>query len=75
MFHYQIYNTSIYYALKNMKKSYKNNKFKLVGSTWDEEFELPDGLYSVSDIEDYFEGIKKHEKLLIAFQSKYVLTL
>ena len=24
-------------------------------TTWDEEFELPDGSYSVSDFEDYFE--------------------
>ena len=30
--------------------------------TWNEEFELPDGSYSVSDIQDYFEYIlKKHE--------------
>ena len=33
-------------------------------ATWNEEFELPDGLYSVSDIRDYFEYIiKKHEKV------------
>ena len=35
-------------------KSYKNNKFKISTPTWNEEFELPDGLYSVSDIQDYF---------------------
>ena len=30
--------------------------------TWNEKFELPDGSYSVSDIQDYFEYIiKKHE--------------
>ena len=29
--------------------------------TWDDEFELPDGLYSVSDIQDYFEYfLEKH---------------
>ena len=33
-----------------MKKSHKNNKFKISASTWNEEFELPDGSYSVSDI-------------------------
>ena len=27
--------------------------------TWNEEFELPDGSYFVSDIEDYFEYIIK----------------
>ena len=25
--------------------------------TWNDKFELPDGLYSTSDIEDYFEYI------------------
>ena len=34
-------------------------------STWNGEFEIPDGLYSVSDIEDYFEYIfKKYETVL-----------
>ena len=55
-------NLSIYYTWKNIKKSYKNNKFKISALTWNEEFELPDGSYSVSDIQDYFEYIlKKHE--------------
>ena len=54
-------NLSIYYTWKNIKKSYKNNKFKISAPTWNEEFELPDGSYSVSDIQDYFEYIlKKH---------------
>ena len=41
------------------KTSYKNNKLKMSASTWNGEFEIPDGLYSVSDIEDYFEYIFK----------------
>ena len=54
-------NLSIYYACKNIKNSYKNNKFKISASTWNEEFELPGRSYSVSDIQDYFEYIlKKH---------------
>ena len=54
-------NLSIYYSWKNIKNSYKNNKFKISASTWNEEFELPDRSYSVSDIQDYFEYIlKKH---------------
>ena len=54
-------NLSIYYTWKNIKSSYNNNKFKISAPTWSEEFELPDGLYSVSDIQDYFEYIlKKH---------------
>ena len=43
-------NLSIYYTWKNIKKSYKNNKFKISAPTWNEQFELPDGSYSVSDI-------------------------
>ena len=52
---------SIYYTWKNIKSSYNNNKFKISASTWNEEFELPDESYSISDIQDYFEYIlKKH---------------
>ena len=39
-------NLSIYYTWKNIKKSNKNNKFKISAPTWNEEFELPDGSYS-----------------------------
>ena len=54
-------NISIYYTWKNIAKSYKNSKFKILSPTWNEEFQLPDGSYSVSDIQDYFEYIsKKH---------------
>ena len=52
-------NLSIYYKWKNVKSSYNNNKFKISAPTWSEEFELPDGSYSVSDIQDYFEYILK----------------
>ena len=55
-------NLSIYYSWEIIKKSYKKNKFKISAPTSNEEFELPDGSYSVSDIQDYFEYIiKKHE--------------
>ena len=54
-------NLSIYYTWKNIKSSYNNNKFKISTPTWNDEFELPDGSYSLSDILDYFEYIfKKH---------------
>ena len=43
-------NLSMYYTWKNIEKSYKNNKFKISAPTWNEEFELPDGSYSISDI-------------------------
>ena len=52
-------NSSIYYTWKNIKSSYNNNKFKTSTSTWNEEFTLPDGSYSVSDIQYYFEYILK----------------
>ena len=56
-------NLSIYYTWKNVKSSYNNNKLKISAPTWSEEFELPDGPYSVSDIQDYFEYIlKKHRE-------------
>ena len=56
-------NLSIYYTWKNIKSSYNNNKFKISAPTWNDEFELPDGSYSVSDIQDYFEYIlKKHNE-------------
>ena len=29
--------------MENVRKSYKNNKFKISAPTWNEEFELPDG--------------------------------
>ena len=52
-------NFSICYTWKNVKSSYNNNKFKISAPTWREEFELPDGSYSVSDIHDYFDHILK----------------
>ena len=48
--------------MKNIKNSYRNNKFKISAPKWNEDFELPDGLFSVSDIQEYFEYIiKKYE--------------
>ena len=44
-------NLSIYYTWKNIKKSYNNNKFKISAPTWNDEFELSDGSYSISDIQ------------------------
>ena len=46
-------NINIYYTWKNLKSSYNNNKFKISAPTWNDKFELPDGSYSVSDIQ-YF---------------------
>ena len=37
-------NFRVYYTWKNIRKSYKNNKFKISTPTWNGTFELPDGL-------------------------------
>ena len=56
-------NVSIYYTWKKIKSSYNNNKFEISVPTWNEEFALPDGSYSISDIQNYFEYIlKKHSE-------------
>ena len=66
-------NLSIYYTWKNIKSSCNNNKFKISAPTWNDKFELPDGSYSVSDIQDYFEYILKNmEKMLINHQYRYM---
>ena len=57
-------NFNIYYTCKNIKFEYNNNKSKISAPTWNNTFDLPDGSYSVFDIQDYFEFIiKKHETL------------
>ena len=50
-------NLSIYYTWRNIKSSYNNNKFKISAPTQNDGLKLPDGLYSVSDIQDYFKYI------------------
>ena len=47
-------NLSIYYTWKIIKSSYNNNKFKISAPTWNNKFELLDGSYSISNIQDYF---------------------
>ena len=56
---------SIYYAWKNIKKSYKNNEFKISAPTWNQELALSDGSYSVSDIQEYFEYILKSMRQIL----------
>ena len=53
-------NLSTYYTRKNVK-SYNNNKFKISAPTWNDQFELPDGSYSISNIQHYFEYIFKNK--------------
>ena len=57
-------NLSIYYTWENIKTEYSNYKFKVSAPTWNKTFHLPDGSYSIDDIQDCFEFImKKHETL------------
>ena len=57
-------NLSIYYNWKNIKSACNNNKFKISAPTWNDEFDLPDGSYPISNIQDYFEFIiEKHKTL------------
>ena len=57
-------NLSIYYARKNIQSECSNNKFKISAPAWNDTFDLPDGSYSIEDIQDYFEFIiNKHETL------------
>ena len=55
---------SIYYTWKNVKSTCNNNKFKISEPTWNDTFDLPDGSYDISEIQDYIEYIiKKHETI------------
>ena len=48
-------NLNIYYTWKNIKSEYNDNKFKISAPAWNDTFDLPDGFYSIADIQDYFE--------------------
>ena len=54
----------IYYAWKNIKSTYNNNKFNISAPTSNDEFDLSDGSYSTSEIQDYFEFIIKKDETL-----------
>ena len=55
--HAALENLSIIYTWKNIKKQYKNNKLKIIAPAWNDEFELPDGSNSISDIQDIILNI------------------
>ena len=50
--------------MEKHQSEYNNNKFKFSAPTWNDTLDLPDGSYSIADIQDYFEFIiKKHKTL------------
>ena len=57
-------NLNIYYTWKNIKSHTKIINLKISAPTVNEEFELPDDSYSVSDIQDYSEYIIKKHKIV-----------
>ena len=49
----------------DLRKKLNSNKLKIITPKWNDELELPDDSYPVSDIQDYIEYIiKKHETLI-----------
>ena len=48
--HVALQNLSNYDTWKNIRQQYKNNKINMMASTQNDELELADGFYSVSDI-------------------------
>ena len=57
-------NISIYYTSENIISAYDNNKFKISAPTWNDEFDLSDGSYSISDIHEYFLYITKKDETI-----------
>ena len=55
---------SVYYTWKNVESTHNNNKFKISAPPWNETFDLPDGSYNISEIQDCIEYIiKKHQTI------------
>ena len=57
-------NLSIYYTWKNIKSEYNNDKIKVSAPDWNDSLDLPNGSYTISDIQDYFKFIIKQHKTL-----------
>ena len=67
-------NLSIYYRCKNLKSAYNNNNVKTSGPTWTETFDLHDGSFKISDIQDhFFKMTQKHESTIKTNENSPVL--
>ena len=60
--HVALQNLSISYTWQNIGQQSKNNKLKIIAPTWNDEFELPDGSYSVTGSQNYIKCIIKNTK-------------
>ena len=70
--HVALQNLSIYYTWKSVRKQYKNDKLKIIAPTWYDEFELSDGSYSMSDIQDHIKYIITKPETLTTVPSIHV---
>ena len=77
--HVTFQNSSIHYIWKNIRQQYKTSKLKISAPTSNDEFELPYGSYSLSDIENCIEYIikiiKYYSLTLILIFTSIVLTI
>ena len=68
-------NLSIYYTWENIKSAFNNIKFKISGPTRTETFDLPDGSYEMSDIQNFYDVrgmvIDAFQKGIIPFKKEY----
>ena len=61
-------NSFIYFAWKKIRQQYKTNKLKILAPASNDQFQLPKGSYSVSDIPVYIEYImKKNYPVILLF--------
>ena len=51
--------TCLFITLGKIMQQCKDNKLKIVAQIWNDDFELPDGSYSGSNIKDYIQYIIK----------------
>ena len=54
----------IYYTWKNINSAFNNRNCKIYAPTQNDEFDLPEGSYFVSGIQDYFEYIIENRKTI-----------
>ena len=61
---------------KNIKSAYINNKFRIFASNWNDEFDIPDGSYSISKIQQIILNVllKRMKLQQIIYPYKFTST-